>query len=673
LILSKSQYLKGVQCQKALWLYRYRPDLKPEVSESQQFLFDSGHEIGKYAQQYFSGGIEIETDYFRFDKATEDTRKAIDQGHNVIFEASACSDDGGYCRIDILKRVEGTDSWDLIEVKGSTGVKDYHIDDLTFQRLVFLNAGFNIRKSVLMHINNQYQRRGEIDVKAFFTLVDLTEIAIEGLENASKNFRLLQNILQNQVEPVIDIGDQCHSPFPCQYLQYCWKNIPDYSVYNVAGRSKLSALLDMNIIEISDIPNEFDLTNRQRIDVDSHKTQQVYVNKESIAAFLKDIEYPIYFLDYETIMPAIPLYDKTKPYQQIPFQYSLHIKQTNTSRLDHIEFLHTEKGDPRPYLIKSLIEAIGPKESILVYNRAFESRINNELGIDFPEYKKELDTISDRFVDLLIPFRSRYIYHPNMRSSASIKSVLPAFFPEMSYDNLDIGDGGTASLRYLTYAKGELPESEEKKLFESLRDYCKQDTLAEVKLLSLLEQISKDGQPQILEKLKDKLMHKKKAKTVEQLKISTKKFFELHWNWEQIKVDPKNDCRKIEWEIYEGMKGEIPYGKCQGCYAVVQDDELIYIGLGASRGYGKYKEHGIGARIGHIIKWDRSNTTLTKERVYIPKEHWQGITAIYTFGLPSGYGYLASSLEAYLIREIEPVRNIVKTASKSDNARVSNK
>jgi len=374
----------------------------------------------------------------------------------------------------------------LIEVKGSTGVKNYHIDDITFQRLAFIAAGYNIRKSILMHINNQYLRQGDLDIKALFNLDNRTGTAKEGLGDASGYFKKLKEMIQDSNEPVIDIGGHCNNPFSCDYIEYCWKDIPEYSVYNVVSGSKLNELLDNDIVEVSDIPDDFNLTNKQRTDVNSYKTQQIHIDKELISAFLRNIQYPIYFLDYETMMPAIPLYDKTRPYQQIPFQYSLHIQESKNGELSHTGFLHTVMDDPRPHLIKSMIKDIGPKGSVVVYNKGFESRINNELAKDFPEYQDELNSMTNRFVDLLIPFRSRYIYHPDMRSSASIKSVLPAFFPEMSYDNLDISDGETASLRYLTYVKGDLPDGEEMNLFLNLREYCEQDTMAEVKLIGLL-------------------------------------------------------------------------------------------------------------------------------------------------------------------------------------------
>jgi hypothetical protein len=210
------------------------------------------------------------------------------------------------------------------------------------------------------------------------------------------------------------------------------------------------------------------------------------MDKEEIGGFLNTLIYPLYFLDYETVFPAIPRFDNTRPYQQIPFQYSLHIQEKKDGKLRHVEFLHTDVIDPRPDFIKSLIDNCGDKGSVIVYNQSFESGIYNQLALDFPEYSDRIDNITQRMVDLLVPFRSRWLYHPDMKGSASLKSVLPAFVPELNYDNLAIGDGGTASQSYLCCITGNSSEKERIQIFQDLKDYCYQDTLAEVKLLKVL-------------------------------------------------------------------------------------------------------------------------------------------------------------------------------------------
>jgi len=444
--ISKSQYIKGIQCPKALWYYRHRRDLAPEISESQQFIFDIGHEVGELAQKYFKGGIEITGEFYEIDKAIKSTKRAVKQGAKVIFEASASSRDGVYSRIDILKKVRGSDRWDMIEVKSSTGVKEYHIDDLAVQKYAFTNAGYKIRKSILMHLNKYYERFGELDLKELFDLEDCTRLVNNKMDEVRINVKDLIKLVNKRKEPVMETGDHCTSPFPCDYMGHCWDHIPDYSIYDIFKGKKLNDLLSKNILNVSDIPDNFKATGRQQIEIDSHKKKRIYKDKIKIKEFLNSLKYPLYFLDYETINPAIPLFNETSPYRIIPFQFSLHIQKTKGGKLKHVEFLHTGKDDPRPALIKSLLKNCGEKGSVVVYSKGFESRVNYLLGQDFPEFSWELKEINKRMVDIMVPFKSRFLYHHKMEGSASLKNVLPAFVPRMSYDKLEIQDGGTASI-----------------------------------------------------------------------------------------------------------------------------------------------------------------------------------------------------------------------------------
>lgn len=484
--ISKSQYLKGVQCPKALWFYRHRPDLKPDISANQQALFDSGHEVGELAQTYFSDGYLIAEEYFEISKAINTTEEAIADGKQVIFEATAASEDGAYSRIDIFEHVRGSDAWDMIEVKMSTGVKEYHLDDMSLQRYAFEGAGYKIRKSILMHINNQYVRKGGIDIKQLFMLEDCTRLVESRITAVGEKVRQLIEMLSASEEPQIDIGDHCYDPFECDYTHHCRQHLPDYSVYNIFSGAKLEALLAEGILEVKDVPNDFSVTARQSIEVQSVKSGDIHVDRDGIREFLGRIEYPLYYLDYETINPAVPLYDDSRPYQQIPFQFSLHIQAEKGSPVEHTEFLHSDPGDPRPGFIAALLEKCGAEGSVLVYNQAFESRINRELGEYSPECKAALNAITNRMVDLLIPFRSRLLYHPEMKGSASLKAVLPVLVPDLSYADLAISDGGNASNQYLSLAKGMVDEKAKETILNDLRAYCYQDTLAEVRLLEVI-------------------------------------------------------------------------------------------------------------------------------------------------------------------------------------------
>ena len=484
--ISKSQYLKGLQCSKALWYYRHRRDLYPEIPEAKQRLFDSGHEVGHLAQAYFENGIEITEKYYQIDSAIASTMRAVSHGYESVFEATACSRDGAYSRIDILNKADSSGTWDLVEVKQSTGVKDYHIDDMALQRHAFQGAGYQIRSSILMHINNHYVRRNELDPKGLFALQDCTELVTSRLPHVPGYVTDLLEILNSGMEPNIEIGSHCKKPFECDYVHHCWKHVPAYSVYDIFKGSQLQALLAKGILDVAHIPISISAPGRKSIDVDATRNQVVYADKMKINSFLDTLTYPIHYLDYETIFPAIPVYENSSPYQQIPFQFSLHIQENKGSDLKHIEFLHTDAGDPRPSFIEALIEGCGRKGAVLVYNMGFESRINRELGQTFPRFQLELENINTRMIDLLVPFRSRHLYHPDMMGSASLKSVVPAFVPDLSYDELPIADGDTASAMYLSCVKGSLSESEKQTIYKNLHEYCAQDTLAEVRLLDAL-------------------------------------------------------------------------------------------------------------------------------------------------------------------------------------------
>jgi hypothetical protein len=484
--ISKSQYLKGLQCPRALWLYRNRKDLAQEVGEGRQFIFDTGHEVGVLAQKYFGEGIEITEPYYKIDQAIRSTSKAVRQGKDLIFEATACSASGAYSRIDIFKKVDGSDTWDLIEVKSSTGVKDYHIDDMALQRHAFSGAGYRIGKSILMHMNNRYVRSGKLDLQSLFHLEDCTEIVEDKLAEIGSNVGDLIKVINSRIEPEIEIGGRCTRPFECDYIPYCWDHVPDYSVYDVFSGSKLEALLGKNILNISAVPEDFDLTDRQSMEIRAYKENRIHKDITALKGFLKRLKYPLYYLDYETISPAVPLFDNSSPYETIPFQFSLHVQSKKGGDLEHIEFLHSGTDDPRPGFLEALVEACRKRGSVVVYNQPFESGVNNKLALKFPAYAARLEKINDRMVDLLVPFRSRHLYHPEMEGSASLKSVLPAFVPELTYEGLAINNGEIASIAYNHSIRGLVPEDEKEQIFEDLREYCKLDTLAEVRLVEVL-------------------------------------------------------------------------------------------------------------------------------------------------------------------------------------------
>jgi hypothetical protein len=487
--ISKSQYVRGLQCPKALWLYRHRKDLAPEITPEKQALFDTGHVVGELAMQYFGHGVEVTNEYWDIEGAVEATKSFITRGEDIIFEAMAIHPiDGGYSRIDILKRVGGTDEWDLIEVKSSTSVKDYHIDDMAFQYHVFNGAGYKIRKCFMMVLDNSYVRNGDIDPSQLLRLEEISGPVFAKQGEVEAVSGQLGYVLERKGEPEMSIGSRCFKPFECDYKPYCWVHVPDYSVYNVFQKSKAEEVSRHHGVTLEKLPDHIRPGGAKGLDVESYLNGDTLVDHANISGFLSQVQYPLYFLDYETLQSAIPMFDGTRSFQQIPFQFSVHIQESSGAELVHHEYLHKNRTDPRHAFADKLVELCGDSGTVLVYNQAFEIARNNELANDFPEHAAAIQSINARVLDLFVPFKKRWLYNPSQNSSASIKAVLPAF-TDLSYDDLEIGHGGEAMRQYGAFMNGSLPESELPTLWDNLSEYCKQDTYAMVTLLGVLERV----------------------------------------------------------------------------------------------------------------------------------------------------------------------------------------
>lgn len=494
--LSKTQYIKGLYCNRRLWLYK-NARMKEEFDDSAQAIMDKGTSIGEMAQSLYPEGILIDEQYNQIKEGEEHTKKEIQKGAKTIFEATAITPDGCYSRIDILNRV-GKDDWDLIEVKSSSEVKDYYYDDTAFQRYVFESAGYKVRKSILLHINKEYIKNGPMDPKQLLIEEDITEavsVRIDGVKNNIKALNTMLSKKENTPNRLLT-PKACGNPFPCGYNEYCWKDIPEYSLLNVLsnrrGRSSelRDALYRAGKYTIDQLPVGFELSQKEIIDLTSYREDKTIVDKDSIREFLDSLEYPLYYFDYETINTAVPTYDGTHPFQVIPFQFSLHIQQKDRT-LKHVEFLHEDRTDPRKPLIECLIKNIGKTGTILAHHSSYEKMVNSSLAEAFPEYEKEINVINERLVDSKIPFSNRWIYNHKTLSSGSLKSLLPVYCPDLSYSVLEIQEGGTASNEYLRTISTQTREEERKKIFRALREYCGLDTMAMVRLIDYLHEVSK--------------------------------------------------------------------------------------------------------------------------------------------------------------------------------------
>ena len=488
--LSKSQYIRGLQCHKSLWLYKNKPELRDTPNQAQESLFNTGSDVGDLAKQLFPNGVEIELDSSNFDGMIDKTKELIQSGCEVIYEATF-KENGIFAMADIL--VKNGDCWDIYEVKASTNVKEYHLNDASVQWYSLSNT-INLNKVYIVHINNSYERNGTLDIKNLFSIVDITEEVQNRQYQIPFNIEQMDLMLKDNI-PNIDIGTHCSNPYACDFEEHCWKHIPSPSVFNLywMNSSKKFEMYYKGLITYEDIPSDFALNTTQKLQVETFKSNEPYIDKSIIKDFIETVKFPINFFDFETFQNAIPRFEGQRPYMQIPFQYSLHILHED-GRLEHKEFLGDENSDPRDALINQMLNDISLNGSIMAYNQAFEITRIKELANYNIEKKDELLALVDRFVDLIVPFRGRGYYHPNFNGSFSIKSVLPSMFPnndELNYKKLgSIQNGGDAMD---TFANLHLLKDKSKRdeIRKDLLAYCHLDTLAMVRIFEKLKEIVK--------------------------------------------------------------------------------------------------------------------------------------------------------------------------------------
>jgi hypothetical protein len=484
--ISKSTFLRGAQCKKSLYLNWHHPELKDKVSAMQQAIFSQGTEVGKIAQRLFPGGVDagiyVPENYA---KSIEMASLLIRDGVPVIYEAGF-SFNGLHCFVDIL--VKGDQGWKAYEVKSSTQLKPVNLLDAAFQYYVITCCRLELEDISLVTLNTSYERVGELDISQLFKIESVKEQVIKRQDKVKQDIEEFFLTLNLPVTPVIDIGPHCTDPYDCDFRGHCWQHVPDYSIFNIARLSgdKKWELYRMGILRFEDIPADFKLNDSQWQQVKAELKGEKHIDIQAIQEFIGGLKYPLYFLDFESFQPAVPLFDHSHPYQQIVFQYSMHTIKSETSGMSHRAFLANADGsDPRIPFINWLINDIGQEGDIIVFNRSFESSRLSELAASFPEYSTEVEMINSRMKDLMPIFQQRQYYVPGMKGSYSIKQVLPALVPGLSYDNMPIGDGGSASMAFTSlYTE---PDPEKIRLTrENLLEYCKLDTMAMVEILKVM-------------------------------------------------------------------------------------------------------------------------------------------------------------------------------------------
>ena len=487
--LSKSLYTRGIQCVKSLWLKKYRSDVLTVPDEAALAIFETGHRVGELACDLFPNGKQITFDHTAFGKKIKLTKKWIDEGVKNIYEATF-DHDGILVMVDIL-HINDDGSLEIYEVKSSTEVKDIYYHDVSIQYYVLDGLGYHVGRTSIIYINNEYVRGDELEIDKLFTIADVSDKILSLQKDIPEHLQYFKQYLDDKEhEPHIDIGKHCFDPYDCDAIAYCWKHIPEYSIFDISRlkKDKKFDLYANGILAFNQITDMSIFSIAQQIQIESELSQKSIINKEAIQEFLDGLTYPIYYLDFETFQQAIPEWKGVSPYMQIPFQYSLHIEDENGT-LEHKEFLAQEGQDPRYDLAKRLVEDIPADVTVLAYNMGFEKGIIRKLADMFDEFSGHLLAIHDNIKDLMLPFQRKDFYTPAMRGSYSIKYVLPALVPEMAsaYTQLDGVHNGGDAMR--AFAK--LSELEDKNEIEKLRNallkYCELDTLAMVKIMQVLK------------------------------------------------------------------------------------------------------------------------------------------------------------------------------------------
>jgi hypothetical protein len=481
--LSKSRYQTGLQCPKALWLACHEPRLADPVGETQQHIFDTGNEVGALARRRFADGVLLTEDHLHGAEALATTARLMADPPPAVFEA-AFEHAGVFVRPDVLVRVDDG-AWDLYEVKSGTKVKPENLTDVAVQLWVLEGAGLSIRRVYLMHLDNTYvYPGGDYDLTRLFAAEDVTAAARALAGAVPAETATMLAMLAGPV-PEVRVGRRCSAPYDCSFTGYCHAAMPPHPVTELPriDAAVLDRLLAAGVTAVEDVPLDFPGLTRSQRDVCALVQDGAPHFVGDIASSLAALSAPIHFLDFETFMSALPLFPGTRPWQQLPFQWSDHIRMPDGT-LDHAEFLYSGDGDPRRAFVTSLLEALGTEGSVVVYS-SFENTQLRALADTSPEHAEAIGLVRERLFDLEAAVRA-HVRHPDCMGRSSIKVVLPAMVSDVSYGGLSIAEGGTASLRYLRSITRPMEAPERDRIRADLLKYCATDTMAMVRLVDVL-------------------------------------------------------------------------------------------------------------------------------------------------------------------------------------------
>lgn len=495
--LTKTDFLIAKDCNKNAWLKVHKPDVyktKP-LTDFDKNIIETGNEIDELARQLFPDGALVEN---RDD--IELTKKLISEHTLVIYQPVFATDE--YMAVaDIIVWNATQNAYDLYEVKSSTAGSDgegrrtnEYVIDLAFQKDVIEMLGVPVNSYNLVRLNKEYVRGAELSIPDLFTIEDLSEEVDKVMADIASQMAGVREYLLKEEEP----AGYCDCIYKtkgnhCTTSWYSLPELPEYSVHRISRihKTKLSAFVESETLDIQSLSYEQieTLSDIQQKQVNVAQSGKVEFDEEEITKFLDQLEYPLAFIDYETYPSAIPRFLGYKPYQQIPFQFSLHVIEKPGTEMVHTDFLHTDSTNPDEAFLEALQANLPASGSILVWNQRFEKGINQQLAERNPTYSQFVEGVNGRVIDLIEPFdgnKAAY-WHPDFMGKSSIKYVLPALVPDMSYKELLVQDGGMAADTWNRIVTGQFSEEETRKHIDGLREYCGLDTLAMVKIWEVLE------------------------------------------------------------------------------------------------------------------------------------------------------------------------------------------
>ena len=459
--LSKSAYMSFLDCPREFWLAYHRPDLfaRP-LSPVLLSRMKMGYGVQEQAVALFAQGDFGE---FEVEKRIETDR--------------------------LLAKMDIYAGNSIYEVKGSNSAKKEYAHDLAFQKIAAEVAGVPVERTYLVHLNREYVRRGRVEPEKLLAITDMTDEVNDILEQTRANIETALDFLA-LAELDTGIEGYCKSrKLECEFIRHHHPDLPEYTIFNISRLSEksISALLASGVIDILDVPADFKLSAKQRMHVDAAQENRVIAEGEEIARMIKALAYPHYFLDYETVSHAIPMFDGYRPYQNSVFQFSLHVQKSAGEEVKHYEFLAEANGEPVSGLLDILSKYIaGEGGTVIVWNKTFEAGCNNDMALLFEDHTELMTAINERMFDLRDIFSKDLYIHPQFKGRSSLKKVLPIMVPGRSYDGMVIDEGMLASVTWLDMFTGETPEALWEHNRANLLEYCKLDTLAMVEILDVL-------------------------------------------------------------------------------------------------------------------------------------------------------------------------------------------